>query len=296
MLLQNYFETRMQMIDESLTEALTFDQRYAPALKEAIISAVVPGGKRWRPLLLVSIFEMLTGMRKNNKLLPDAIFAASAIELVHNAALVHDDLPFIMNRKERRGQSSTHQKYGNAIAILAADALYTLAFEQMGKIKDSAKATAAIRSLAINTKSYGLVGGQAIDLANKRKVMRINTLRHIDTKKIGSLLVAASDIACILAGVEESTRQIMNLYSVNLGLAYQMIDDIEQDYARGSDALDFDEDYTPSSKTGYTGLLGFDKARKEVERLLDECVRNIKLFSNNEVLMEFVQMIYERLP
>jgi geranylgeranyl pyrophosphate synthase len=286
----------MQMIEDCLSEALETDKRYALQLKEAINKAVVPGGKRWRPLLLISIYEMLTGMKKNNKQLPDVVKAACAVELIHNAALVHDDLPSIMNKKERRALPAIHQEYGNAVAILAGDALYILAFELIAGIKDPTKANLAIRSLAINSKSYGLIGGQAIDLSSKRKVMKINTLRYIDMKKVGSLLLACSEISCIMAGADENTTQILNNYAVNLGMAYQMIDDIEKDYARGSDGLDFSEEYVPVSKASYTGLLGFDKARKQVENLLDECSRNIAPFPHNAVLLEFVQMISERLP
>jgi geranylgeranyl diphosphate synthase, type II len=296
LLLQKYFETRMQMIEEGLEQALDFEKRHAVSLKEAMRKAVIPGGKRWRPLLLISMFEMLTGLKKNNKLLPDAVYAACAVELIHNAALAHDDLPSVMNRKERRGLPAIHQEYGSAIAILTADALYSLAFEQVAQIRDAGKANLAIRSLAVSTKSYGLIGGQVIDFANKRKVMKINTLRYIDMKKVGSLLQASAELACILAGADENTRQIMTSYAVNLGMAYQMIDDIEADYARGSEGLDFDEEYVPISKASYTGLLGFDKARKQVEGLLDECSRSIKPFPNNDVLVEFIQMINERLP
>ena len=296
MLLQKYFETRMQMIDEGLHMALKFDKRYAGQLKEAMLKAVIPGGKRWRPLLLIAIYEMLTGLKKNNKQLPDVVKAACAVELIHNAAMVHDDLPALMNKKERRGLPAIHQEYGNAVAILAADALYTLGFELMGEIKDAKKANLAIRNLCINTKSYGLIGGQAIDLASKRKVMKINTLRYIDMKKVGSLLQAAAEIASILAGSDENTRQIMSTYAINLGMAYQMIEDIEKDYARGSDGLDFNEEFVPVSKASYTGLMGFDKARKQVETLLEDCSRSIKPYPNNAVLMEFIQMISEKLP
>ena len=284
------------MIDEGLHMALKFDKRYAGQLKEAMLKAVVPGGKRWRPLLLIAIYEMLTGLKKNNKQLPDVVKAACAVELIHNAAMVHDDLPALMNKKERRGLPAIHQEYGNAVAILAADALYTLGFELMGEIKDAKKANLAIRNLCINTKSYGLIGGQAIDLASKRKVMKINTLRYIDMKKVGSLLQAAAEIASILAGSDENTRQIMSTYAINLGMAYQMIEDIEKDYARGSDGLDFNEEFVPVSKASYTGLLGFDKARKQVETLLEDCSRSIKPYPNNAVLMEFIQMISEKLP
>ncbi len=284
------------MIDEGLHMALKFDKRYAGQLKEAMLKAVIPGGKRWRPLLLIAIYEMLTGLKKNNKQLPDVVKAACAVELIHNAAMVHDDLPALMNKKERRGLPAIHQEYGNAVAILAADALYTLGFELMGEIKDAKKANLAIRNLCINTKSYGLIGGQAIDLASKRKVMKINTLRYIDMKKVGSLLQAAAEIASILAGSDENTRQIMSTYAINLGMAYQMIEDIEKDYARGSDGLDFNEEFVPVSKASYTGLMGFDKARKQVETLLEDCSRSIKPYPNNAVLMEFIQMIIEKLP
>jgi geranylgeranyl pyrophosphate synthase len=245
----------MQMIDEGLKAALDLDKRHAGKLKEAMIKAVIPGGKRWRPLLLISIFEMLTGMKKNNKVMPDAVHAACAVELIHNAALIHDDLPSVMNKKERRGQPAIHQEYGNAIAILAADALYTLAFEVISQIKDPAMANLAIRSLAVNTKSYGLIGGQAVALASKRKVMKINTLRYIDMKKVASLLLA-----------------------------------------RGGEDLDFSDDYVPAAKSGYSGLLGFDKARKEVEKMLDESSRSLQAYSNNAALLEFIQMIAEKLP
>jgi geranylgeranyl pyrophosphate synthase len=296
LLLQKYFETRMQMIDDGLKAALDFDKRHAGKLKEAMIKAVIPGGKRWRPLLLISIFEMLTGMKKNNKLMPDAVFAACAVELIHNAGLIHDDLPSVMNVKERRGQAAIHQEYGNAIAILAGDALYTLAFEIISQIKDPAMANLAIRSLAVNSKSYGLIGGQAVALASKRKVMKINTLRYIDMKKVGSLLLASSEIACILASADENTRQIMNDYAVNLGIAYQMIADIDKDYARGGEDLDFSDDYVPAAKSGYSGLLGFDKARKQVENMLEESSRSLEAYPNNAALLEFIQMIAEKMP
>ncbi len=293
MLLQKYFESRFEMIDEGLKKALEFDKRYAKELKQAVWEAAMPGGKRWRPLLLLSIFEMLTGFKKNRRL-ADALKAAVAVELLHNAAIVHDDLPSIMEVSSRRGHPALHNQYGNAVAILAGDTLYTLAFEVLGEISEAAIALEATRILSTYAKSYGMVGGQAVDLANRRKVMKINTLRYIDMKKVGSLLQASADIACLLAGADDNTRQIMNAYALNLGLAYQMIEDIEADYARGSDGLD--DEYVPVSKASYTGLLGFDKARKAAENLLDEASRMIKPYPNNAVLNEFISMIQERLP
>lgn len=295
LLLQKYFETRLDMVEKTLKTFLTLDGSCSKELNEAMNKAVFSGGKRWRTLLLVAVYEMLTGMKKT-KNFESVLAAAAAVEIMHNAAIVHDDMPAIMNRKERRGAPALHMQYGNATAIMVGDALYTLSFEALSHIKDPAKAIQAVRILSNYAKSYGMIGGQAVALINKRKQMKINTLRYIDSKKTGALLQASSDIACLLAGADENTRQIMNNYALNLGLAYRMIDDIAEDYGRGSEDLDGDIEFVPTSRSSYTGLLGFDKARKMVEKMIDESERMIKPFEHNDVLVEFIQMIQERLP
>lgn len=293
MLLQKYFETRFELIDKELVRVLSWDNKYAANLKKAMTEAVMPGGKRWRPILLLSMFEMLTGFKKN-RAFPDALKAAAAIELVHNGGLIHDDLPSVMDRNQRRGQPALHIKYGNAVAILAADALYSLAFELLGEFQNPEQAMKSIQILSNAAKSYGMVGGQAVALTSRHKVMKINTLNYIDIKKVGSLLQASADIACLLSKADEETHQMMIAYATNLGIAYQMIEDIEADYSRGSDGLD--EDYVPVSKSSYTGLLGFDKARKTVENMLDYTAKMLKPYPDNSILLEFVAMIKERLP
>lgn len=295
MLLQKYFETRLDNVETSLKHYLGTSTGPAKELKKAMRYAVFSGGKRWRPLLLLAIFEMLTDTKKG-KGFQDAVTAATAVELVHNASIVHDDMPMVMSASERRSNPALHIKFGNTIGILAGDALYTMAFEVLGHISRPQKALACVRVLSNATKSYGMVGGQVVALESKRKVMKLNTLRYIDMKKVSSLLQAASDMACVLADADENTRQIMNTYSSNLGMAYRMIEDILADYNRGSDGLDFDEEYIPTSRHSYTGLLGFDKARVAVEKLLDETVRMISPFPHNDVLVEFVQMIQEKMP
>ncbi len=295
MLLQKYFETRLDLIDNSLKHYLGSQAAPAKELKKATRYAIFPGGKRWRPLLLISIYEMLTGMKKT-RVLQEVYKAATAIEIVHNAAFVHDDLPMLMNKTERRSEQALHIKYDNTVGILAGDALYALAFEVLGDIIPPSKALACIRILSTSTRSYGLIGGQAVALESKHRMMKLNILRYIDTKKVCSLMQAAADMACVFAGVEENTRQIMNNYALNLGLAYQMIEDINKDYKRGGEDLDFDEEYVPASKNSYTGFLGFDKARLAVEKLLDENERMISPFEHTQVLLEFVQMIRDNLP
>ncbi|HOH82573.1 MAG TPA: polyprenyl synthetase family protein [Candidatus Syntrophosphaera thermopropionivorans] len=296
MLLQKYIESRLDMIETSLKEYLGTQSGPNKQLKQAMHYAVFSGGKRWRPLLLLSIYEMLMGMRKNTGL-PQALKAATAVELVHNASLVHDDLPIIMNRTERRSQPALHTKFGNATAILTGDALYTLAFEVLGQISPPSKALSCIRILSNSASSFGLIGGQAVALESKHKVMKMNTLHYIDLKKVGSLLEASADMACTLASADDSVHIIMKSFASNLGMAYQMIEDITADYSRSVEDLDFEEQFiTPTSRNSYTGLMGFDKTRTEVERLLSEAEDLIKPFPHNEALREFVQMIQERIP
>lgn len=295
MLLQKYFETRLEIIDKSLKHYLGPQTMPAKELKKAMRYAVLPGGRRWRPLLLISMYEMLSGMKKNRGF-EEAVKAATAVEIAHNAALVHDDLPMLMNKAEQRSEPALHLVYDNAVGILAGDALYALAFEVLGDMTPPSKSLACIRILANSTKSYGLIGGQAVALDSIHRVMKLNILRYIDSKKTCALLQASADMACVLTGADENTRQIMNAYAFNLGLSYKMIEDISTDYHRGSEDIDFDPDYVPASKNSYTAFLGFDKARLAVEKLLDESERMISPFEHTEVLVEYLQMIKERLP
>jgi geranylgeranyl pyrophosphate synthase len=282
------------MIEDKLESVLSFEDKYTKELKTAMRYIVFSGGKRWRPLLVLAAYEMLKGIQKKPKLEP-VINAACAVELMHSASIIHDDLPGLMDRKERRGKDPAHQKYGNAMSILAGDALFTLSFELVSEITDALKANQCIRIIAKASNSYGMIGGQVVHLVNRRKVMKINTLRYIDMKKVCSLLQAAADMACTLAGAEEPTRQALNSYALNLGLAYQMIEDIIADYGESSD-FDFDNEFVSGSKSGYAGLLGFDKARKQAEKLLEDAQRSVRSFENNEIMIEFVQMIKDRLP
>lgn len=294
LLIQHYFETRLAMIEDKLHEALNIEDKNISELSDAMQYTVFSGGKRWRPLLVLAIYEMLMGGHRKVKL--DAVLnAACAIEFMHSASMIHDDLPSLMNRKERRGKSPVHEKYGNAIAILAGDALFTKAFELISNIPDHLKANQCIRILSKASNSYGMIGGQVVNLVNIHKVMKINTLRYIDLKKVCALLQASAEMACVMANADDNSKQILNLYAMNLGLAYQMIEDIIEDYGETSD-FDFDKEYETTSKSGYAGLLGFDKAKKQAEKLLDDSLRAIKNFDNSEILVEFMQMIKDRLP
>ena len=295
MLLYDYFKTRKKVINDGLEYYLPSEKDYPEKIHKAMRYSVFAGGKRIRPILLFSIYEMLKG-RKNlrglNKLLP----AAVALELVHTASLIHDDLPSMDNSKERRGKASLHVKFDNATAILAGDALITKAFEVLAEISDKEIAIKCIRILSQAISTRGMIGGQVIDLISANKKIKIETLKYIHLKKTGALLQAATDMACAFFGAEDNITIMLGNYAINLGLSYQIVDDI-LDEVGSFDILGKEpgED-SRNHKYTYPTILGLEQSKKMAEKLLRDAHNIIKNMPNNDVLKEFLDMIKERIP
>ncbi len=295
MLIQRYFDSRKDIIEESLREYVTKPKKGSTKLYEAMNYSLFNGGKRLRPILMISAYEMLRG-RKNISTLKSLQPCACALELVHTASLIHDDLPSVDNSDERRGVPSVHKKYGEAMAILAGDALLTKAFEALTEIRDKKKALKCVNTLARAVSTRGMIGGQAVDILSTKKRIRVNVLKYIHLKKTGALLQAAMDMACIMYGAEENLTITLGNYALNLGLAYQIIDDILDDV--GAFEMLGKEPYEDhkNRKTTYPSLIGLEKSKKTAEKLLDDSYKLIKSMKNNDVLVEFINMIRERLP
>ncbi|HOD54008.1 MAG TPA: polyprenyl synthetase family protein, partial [Candidatus Cloacimonadota bacterium] len=223
--------------------------------------------------------------------------AAAAMEMVHTASLIHDDLPSLDNSNERRGQLTCHKKFSPAIAILAGDALLTKAFEMLAKLNDKEKAVKCIRILCNAISTRGMIGGQTVDiLSSNKQNIQINVLKYVHLKKTGALLEASIKLACALYGAEDNMTNTLSNYALNLGLAYQIIDDILDDV--GDFEMLGKEPYEDSknNKSTYPSIMGLDKARRTAEKLLDDSYKMIKNIPNNQVLVEFVRMIKDRLP
>lgn len=295
MLVQRYFDSRRELIEEALDEYLVPPKEGTTRLYEAMRYSVFSGGKRLRPILLISTYEMLRN-RKNVGTLKVLMPCAVALEYVHTASLIHDDLPSVDNSNERRGKPALHKAYDEATAILAGDALLTKAFEVLADIKDKPKAIACINILARAISTRGMIGGQAVDILAARKRIRVNVLKYIHLKKTGALLQASMDMACVMFEAEENVAITLGNYALNLGQAYQIIDDILDDVG----AFDFlgKEPYEDhrNRKSTYPSLIGLDKSKKTAEKLLDDSYKLIKNMPNNDILVEFINMIKERLP
>ncbi|MDP8211339.1 MAG: polyprenyl synthetase family protein [Candidatus Stygibacter australis] len=282
-------------MEAGLREYLPAKDEYPQNLNEAMNYAVFSGGKRLRPILFFATYEILMG-RKNLNRLNRVLPAAVALELVHNASLVHDDLPSMDNSLERRGLPSVHIKYSPATAILAGDALITKAFEVLTDIKNRSHAVKCIDVLTRALSTRGMIGGQAVDLISQNKKININVLKYIHMKKTGALLQAAIEMACVLNDTEENLTITLGNYALNLGLAYQIVDDVLDEVGTyevlgkepGSDAR--------GNKATYPSLIGLEKSKKTAEKLLRDCYNLIKNMEGNEVLIEYINQVKERLP
>ncbi|WP_082007468.1 polyprenyl synthetase family protein [Tepidimonas taiwanensis] len=243
-------------------------------LAEAMRYAVLDGGKRLRPLLVLAAWEAVADAEPS----PEAPvwWAAGAVELIHAYSLVHDDLPCMDDDVLRRGKPTAHVRFGEALALLAGDALQALAFEWLvtpaWAQREPALAVALARELALAAGAGGMAGGQAIDLAVVGQRMDQPALEDMHRRKTGALLLASVRMGALSAGADAATLAALDRYGRALGLAFQVIDDVLDATAdsitlgktAGKDAL--------ADKPTFVSLLGVESARVYAERLLAEAL------------------------
>ncbi|MBC8384443.1 MAG: polyprenyl synthetase family protein [Candidatus Cloacimonetes bacterium] len=295
MLVQEYFRSREKILEKALNDYLIPSTQLDSKIMEAMRYSVFSDGKRLRPILFLATYEMLIG-RKNINRLTRLLPAACSLEFVHTASLIHDDLPSVDNSNERRGQPSCHIKYDDATAILAGDALITKAIEILTDMKPKEIALQSINIITRAMSTRGMIGGQTVDVLSVNKKININTLRYIHLKKTGALLQAAMELACTIYGAEENITITLGNFALNLGLAYQIVDDILDEV--GSFEVLGKEPGSDSRyhKATYPTLIGLEQSKKIAEKLLRDSYNLIKNMKNNDILVEFVNMIKDRLP
>lgn len=231
-------------------------------LCEAMNYSVSAGGKRLRPVLLLETFRMFGGADSS------AEPFAAAIEMIHTYSLVHDDLPAMDNDRYRRGKLTTHAKFGEAVGILAGDALLNYAFEIMSDAvcTQGACAAKAMRILAAKAGVRGMIAGQTVDLVYTGKPLSVELLNYINERKTSALLSAALMAGAALAGAKEEELRILEQVGIYAGLAFQIKDDILDvtgDEAKLGKPLHSDE---KNEKTTYVALTGIEEAEKKVRQ------------------------------
>ncbi len=275
-----YVVEQKQRIDRVLERLLPRADSESGTVAEAMRYAVLGDGKRLRPILALAANEACGGN-------DDAFLeAASAFELIHTYSLIHDDLPAMDDDDLRRGRPTVHRVYGEAQAILAGDALLTLAFELLGS-RPAGPAYAARRAEAVVLAARragigGMVGGQAADLEGQLRAIGPDELRWIHRHKTGALFSASSELGAIHAGVDGEHRAALAEYGEALGLAFQIVDDIlDRTGSRESLGKTPGKDLR-SAKSTFPALFGLEESRRQAQRLVRralDCLRPMGLLT-----------------
>lgn len=273
---QQELAARADLVNNALECLLPSASSYPPVIHEAMWYSIFAGGKRLRGALVLATAGMLGLAEK--QVLP----AAAAVEMIHTYSLIHDDLPAMDNDDYRRGRLTCHRVFGEAVAILAGDALLTLAFETISRLSECGFGPSAVlrvvQEVAAGAGSRGLIGGQVVDLESEGKEVSAAVLKYIHRHKTGALFRAAIRSGAILAGAGDEELNALTGYADAFGLTFQITDDI-LDITGSEEML--------GKKTGrdlarkkatYPGLFGLEKAQEMAAYHVEKCLESLAVF------------------
>jgi farnesyl diphosphate synthase len=259
-------------VDEAFDVFLPVPDDSRSRLLLAMRHAAIGGGKRVRPFLLATTAEMYGASRHA------AIRAACAIEAIHVYSLIHDDLPCMDDDDVRRGKPTVHKAFDEATAVLAGDALHALAFELLADPETSSDPfvrAELVQCLAAASGAGGMAGGQMMDIAAQSEVFDLRTVTRLQQLKTGALLGAAVEMGAILGRVPEEARAHLRAYARDIGLAFQIADDLldhEGDEAKAGKALRKD---ARARKATLVSLMGAEQARQQAQALSEQAVGHL---------------------
>lgn len=269
-----YLQSRQRLVDRALDRFLPKEKVPPPTIHKAMRYSLFAGGKRLRPILTLAAAEACGGK------IADAVPFAAAMECIHTYSLVHDDLPSMDNDDFRRGRATCHKAFGDGIAILAGDALLTVAFEIAAQAKGTRRypTSLTIRELALASGSRRLIAGQVADLEAEGKKTTPAELRYIHENKTAAILTTAVRLGAMSANASQSQLAAVTKFGRALGLAFQVIDDI-LDVTQTSEKLgkSAGKDLT-AQKATYPAVLGLDASREEARRLTKTAQNSLKIF------------------
>lgn len=274
-----YLKEKRDLIDSYLISYFE-NPSSPPDLHEAMKYSLMAGGKRIRPILALASYEAC------GKDCKEIIPQAAALELIHTYSLIHDDLPAMDNDDLRRGKPTNHKVFGEAMAILAGDALLTEAFLMItntmsdGKPIKSSALMRVVREVAISSGAYGMVGGQAQDILSEDSEPDRDILNFIHLHKTAALITASVRIGPLIANSGKKALRALTIYGENIGLAFQIVDDIldvegtteELGKSAGSDSR--------KKKMTYPSLFGVEGARQKANGLISSAIDVLKIFSS----------------
>ena len=280
-------------VEAIITKYLPKESGYQKTVMEAMNYSFLAGGKRLRPMLMQETYRLFGG--SSDIIEP---FMA-AIEMIHTYSLIHDDLPAMDNDDYRRGRKTTHVVYGEAMGILAGDALLNFAFETAckGLMQDvgNPAVARAVQILAQKAGIYGMLGGQVVDVESEGQPLEREKLDFIYDLKTGALIEASMLIGAVLAGASEKEQQVILQVAKDVGLAFQIQDDIldvTSDMETLGKPIGSDE---KNHKTTYVTIRGLAQAQKDVEKISERALEGVAALSEENVFLnELIRYLIHR--
>ena len=293
-MLKEYLKEKKELIEKTIDSYLG-EFSYPHVIAEGMRYAVLNGGKRIRPVLILMTLDILG---KDETL---GLPSGAALEMIHSYSLVHDDLPALDNDDYRRGKLTTHKKFGEAQGILIGDSLLTHAFNVLTEKNEGVISDKKIVEIVKLTSSYdginGMIGGQTVDVESEGKKVDMETLKYIHKNKTGKLLRLPIEIGCVIGDASKEIREKLEEYADLIGLAFQIKDDIldvEGDFEKLGKPVGSDAEL---EKSTYPSLIGMEESKK----LLDETLEKAKkIIADNfseekgKVLIELADFIGKR--
>lgn len=277
--LETYLARRTAQVEAALDALLPGEAAFPGVVHEAIRHSVFAGGKRLRPLLVIAAAEATGGAVE--PVLP----AACAVELIHTYSLIHDDLPSMDDSATRRGRPTCHVVFGEAVAVLAGDALHALAFGLLARIPPPVPAAAVVRMIGEVAESIGtegMVGGQVLDLLGERRphlpvipswpAAPEDAVRDIHIRKTGALIRASVRAGALISGAPPAALDALSTYGARLGLAFQIVDDILDEVGEAARMGKGVQRDALAAKLTFPAILGLPRSREMAEALTEEAV------------------------
>ena len=280
-------------VEAIITKYLPKESGYQKTVMEAMNYSFLAGGKRLRPMLMQETYRLFGG---NSDIIEKFM---AAIEMIHTYSLIHDDLPAMDNDDYRRGRKTTHVVYGEAMGILAGDALLNFAFETAckGLMQDvgNPAVARAVQILAQKAGIYGMLGGQVVDVESEGQPLEREKLDFIYDLKTGALIEASMLIGAVLAGASEKEQQVILQVAKDVGLAFQIQDDIldvTSDMETLGKPIGSDE---KNHKTTYVTIRGLAQAQKDVEKISERALEGVASLSEENVFLnELIRYLIHR--
>jgi len=274
--ISTYLAKRKEAIEVALDSALPVI--YPETIYEAMRYSLLAGGKRVRPILCLASCELAGGTTSM------AMPTACALEMIHTMSLIHDDLPAMDNDDYRRGQLTNHKVYGDDIAILAGDGLLTYAFEFIATKTENVPPQQVLQTIAYLGRAAGaggLIGGQVVDVESEGKTdVSLETLNYIHAHKTGALLEACVVCGAILASASEADLQRLSRFAKNIGLAFQIIDDILDITATQEELGKTAGKDVQAGKVTYPSLWGIEESRRQASLLVADAKDQLAVFGS----------------